>query len=49
MLFNSIKRSFLLSSAATAPARPKSRRAAKFAYLVVCGLSVALSATTAPA
>ena len=47
MLFNSIKRSSLLSSAATTPARPKSRRAAKFAYLVVCGLSVALGATTA--
>jgi outer membrane protein OmpA-like peptidoglycan-associated protein len=42
-------RTSLPSSAATARARPKSRGAVTYAYLLFCGLSLALGATTASA
>src|SRR5260370_5507988 len=42
-------RTSFLTSAAAAPAQPKSSAAVKYAYLLLCGLSLALGAPTASA
>jgi outer membrane protein OmpA-like peptidoglycan-associated protein len=42
-------RTFLLTTAAAAPAAPKSHAARKYAYLLFCGLSLALGMPTASA
>jgi hypothetical protein len=42
-------RTSLLTTAAAAPAAPKSHAARKYAYLLFCGLSLALGLATASA